>query len=92
LVRPLAAPHGDCQKEPHCASRNQQYRRWGPEDRLYARLPAERELAAVHISDAKLDQLEALVLSIATANVRDQGTENADRDFQLLIARAARNT
>jgi GntR family transcriptional regulator, hexuronate regulon transcriptional repressor len=59
-----------------------------------ARLVIEGEaaaLAAVQVSDAELDQLEALVLRIADENLRDQGTENADRDFHFLIARATRN-
>jgi GntR family transcriptional regulator, hexuronate regulon transcriptional repressor len=60
-----------------------------------ARLVIEGEsaaLAAVHISDAELDELDALVRRIADENLRDQGTEEADRAFHLLIARASRNT
>ncbi|HTV96212.1 MAG TPA: FadR/GntR family transcriptional regulator [Steroidobacteraceae bacterium] len=60
-----------------------------------ARLVIEGEaaaLAAVHIDDAELDELDALVRRIADENLRDQGTEDADRDFHLLIARATRNT
>jgi DNA-binding FadR family transcriptional regulator len=60
-----------------------------------ARLVIEGEsaaLAAVHISDAELDELDGLVRRIADENRRDQGTEDADRDFHLLIARATRNT
>src|SRR5579862_3953912 len=59
-----------------------------------ARLVIEGEsaaLAAVHITDSELDELDALVRRIADENLRDQGTENADRSFHLLIARASRN-
>jgi DNA-binding FadR family transcriptional regulator len=59
-----------------------------------ARLVIEGEaaaLAAVHISEAELDELDALVRRIADENLRDQGTEDADRAFHLLIAGATRN-
>jgi DNA-binding FadR family transcriptional regulator len=59
-----------------------------------ARLVIEGEaaaLAAVHISEAELDELDGLVRRIADENLRDQGTEKADRSFHLLIARATRN-
>jgi DNA-binding FadR family transcriptional regulator len=59
-----------------------------------ARLAIEGEaaaLAAVHISDADLAELDALVQRISDENLRDQGTEDADRGFHLLIARATRN-
>jgi DNA-binding FadR family transcriptional regulator len=59
-----------------------------------ARLLIEGEaagLAAADISDAELDELDALVRRIADENRRDQGTEDADRSFHLLIARATRN-
>lgn len=59
-----------------------------------ARLVIEGEsaaLAAVHISDADLAELDTLVQRIADENLRDQGTEDADRGFHLLIARATRN-
>lgn len=59
-----------------------------------ARLVIEGEaaaLAAMHISEAELDELDSLVRRIADENLRDQGTENADRSFHLLIARASRN-
>jgi GntR family hexuronate regulon transcriptional repressor len=60
-----------------------------------ARLVIESEsaaLAAVHISDTELHELDAWVRRIADENLRDQGTEEADRAFHLLIARATRNT
>jgi GntR family transcriptional repressor for pyruvate dehydrogenase complex len=60
-----------------------------------ARLVIEGEsaaLAAVHISDTELDELDALVRRIADENLRDHGTEDADRAFHLVIARATRNT
>jgi GntR family transcriptional repressor for pyruvate dehydrogenase complex len=62
-----------------------------------ARLVIEGEsaaLAAVHISDAELDELDGLVRRIADENLRDRdhGTEEADRAFHLVIARATRNT
>jgi GntR family transcriptional repressor for pyruvate dehydrogenase complex len=60
-----------------------------------ARLVIEGEsaaLAAADITDAELDELDSLVKRIAKENRRDKGTEDADRDFHLLIARATRNT
>jgi DNA-binding FadR family transcriptional regulator len=60
-----------------------------------ARLVVEGEsaaLAAPHITDAELDELDELVRRIAAENRRDQGTEDADRSFHVLIARATRNT
>jgi len=60
-----------------------------------ARLVIEGEsaaLAAVHISNDELDELDEQVRRIADENRRDQGTEDADRTFHLLIARATRNT
>ena len=59
-----------------------------------ARLVIEGEsaaLAAVHISDEELDELDEQVRRIADENRRDQGTEDADRTFHVLIARATRN-
>jgi len=60
-----------------------------------ARLVIEGEaaaLAAGHISDSELKELDSLVRRIADENLRDQGTEEADRAFHVLIARATRNT
>lgn len=48
-------------------------------------------LAATQITDIELDQLDGLVEEIADENRREGGTETADRDFHLLIARATRN-
>ena len=59
-----------------------------------ARLLIEGEaaaLAAVGITDEELQELDALVERIADENRRDQGTEDADRGFHMLIARATRN-
>jgi DNA-binding FadR family transcriptional regulator len=59
-----------------------------------ARIAIEGEaaaLAAVHVSEAELDELDALVRRIADENLRDQGTVDADRAFHLLIAGATRN-
>ncbi len=60
-----------------------------------ARLVIEGEsaaLAAVHINDGELAELDTLVRRIADENRRDDGTEDADRAFHVLIARATRNT
>ena len=59
-----------------------------------ARLLFEGEsaaLAATNITEAELDELEALVRQISDENQRRSVTENADRDFHMLIARATRN-
>ncbi len=59
-----------------------------------ARLLFEGEsaaLAATHITDKELDDLEALVRQIADENRRPGVSENADRAFHMLIARATRN-
>ncbi|MBB5685928.1 FadR/GntR family transcriptional regulator [Sphingobium boeckii] len=48
-------------------------------------------LAATQITDEELDQLDALVKQIAAENSAEGGTEEADRAFHLLIARATRN-
>lgn len=59
-----------------------------------ARLLLEPEvagLAASQIDADELAQLEALVNGIAQENARNEGTESADREFHLLIARASRN-
>lgn len=48
-------------------------------------------LAAVHITDAQIARLDALVNAIATENLRSDVTEEADRDFHLTIAAATRN-
>src|SRR5579862_1607718 len=60
-----------------------------------ARLVMEGEsaaLAAVHITDSELDELDGLVRRIADENLRDRGSEEADHAFHLLIARSTRNT
>jgi GntR family transcriptional regulator, hexuronate regulon transcriptional repressor len=60
-----------------------------------ARLVIEGEsaaLAAMHVTDSELAELDALVRQIADDNQRDQGNEDADRNFHLLIARATRNS
>jgi DNA-binding FadR family transcriptional regulator len=59
-----------------------------------ARLVIEGEaaaLAAAHISDAELDDLDALVEEIASDNRCGKGADDADREFHRLIARATRN-
>jgi GntR family transcriptional repressor for pyruvate dehydrogenase complex len=59
-----------------------------------ARLLVEPEvagLAAAQIDPQELAQLAALVDGIAQENARHAGTESADREFHLLIARASRN-
>jgi DNA-binding FadR family transcriptional regulator len=48
-------------------------------------------LAAVHITDAELDALDALVARIAVEVEPEEWLEDADRDFHFLIARATRN-
>ncbi|WP_231621680.1 FadR/GntR family transcriptional regulator [Sphingomonas sp. 37zxx] len=48
-------------------------------------------LAAVHITDAELDELEALVEQISIENLLPEVTEIADRQFHLAIAKATRN-
>lgn len=49
-------------------------------------------LAATQITDEELAQLEQLVADIAQENSSADGTEEADRNFHLAIARATRNT
>ncbi len=59
-----------------------------------ARLVFEGEaaaLATVHIEDAELASLDALILAMAAENEQAEVTENADRAFHLAIARATRN-
>lgn len=59
-----------------------------------ARLLFEGEsaaLAATHITDKELDELEVLVRQIADENRRPGVSENADKAFHMLIARATRN-
>lgn len=59
-----------------------------------ARLMFEGEaaaLAALHITEAQLDQLNALVKDMASENLRADVTEEADREFHLTIAAATRN-
>jgi DNA-binding FadR family transcriptional regulator len=48
-------------------------------------------LAAVHISDAELDALDALVDRIAVELEPEEWLEDADREFHFLIGRATRN-
>lgn len=60
-----------------------------------ARLLIEGEaaaLAATQITDEEIAALEGLVVAIAHENTNPQGTEGADREFHLAIARATRNT
>ena len=60
-----------------------------------ARLIFEGEaaaLAANQITDQELAEIERLVDAIAQENLEANGTERADRDFHLAIARATRNT
>ena len=49
-------------------------------------------LAASQITDDELVEVERLVDAIAQENLATNGTERADRDFHLAIARATRNT
>lgn len=59
-----------------------------------ARLLFEGEaaaLAASEITDEELSELEKLVEDIALENQTEGGSEVADRDFHLLIAKATRN-
>jgi GntR family hexuronate regulon transcriptional repressor len=59
-----------------------------------ARLIFEGEaaaLAAGQITDDELADIERLVEAIAQENLEADGTERADRDFHLAIARATRN-
>lgn len=61
---------------------------------MEARLLIEGEaaaLAAVHIQDQELDELERLVAEIEHENRMSGGTTNADRAFHMLIATATRN-
>jgi GntR family transcriptional repressor for pyruvate dehydrogenase complex len=60
-----------------------------------ARLLLEGEaaaLAAVHITDEELAELDRLVERIASENEQPSFSVEADRDFHLLIATATRNT
>lgn len=59
-----------------------------------ARLLIEGEaaaLAAVEITEEEIETLERLVNEIAQENERNSGTEEADREFHLTIAKATRN-
>lgn len=59
-----------------------------------ARLLLEGEaaaLAASQITEEELAALDRLVAEIARENERNEGTEKADREFHLQIARATRN-
>ena len=59
-----------------------------------ARLLFEGEaaaLAAVHITDAELAELDRLVARIAAENEQPSFSDAADRDFHMLIASATRN-
>jgi GntR family transcriptional regulator, hexuronate regulon transcriptional repressor len=60
-----------------------------------ARLLFESEaasLAAIQITDAEIEELAKRVEDIALENQTEGGTEEADREFHLAIARATRNT
>ena len=60
-----------------------------------ARLLIEGEtaaLAASQITEAELAEIADLVFAIAQENCEPGGTESADRDFHLAIARATRNS
>lgn len=48
-------------------------------------------LAAVHITDDELQQLAALIDQMDQENLLPEVTENADRDFHFVIAKATRN-
>ncbi|MET1755860.1 FadR/GntR family transcriptional regulator [Novosphingobium sp. RD2P27] len=66
-----------------------------PFELLEARLLFEGEaaaLAANHITDDEIAQLEALVEEIQRENRQADGKEDADLRFHLLIAHASRNT
>ncbi|HEX7856202.1 MAG TPA: FadR/GntR family transcriptional regulator [Sphingobium sp.] len=59
-----------------------------------ARLAVEGEaaaLAAAHITDAEVDELDRLVDQIARANQAEGDADEADRAFHMLIAQATRN-
>ena len=59
-----------------------------------ARLCFEGEaaaLAATHITDEELDELDVLVRRIDRENRSENGKEKADHEFHLLIARVTRN-
>lgn len=59
-----------------------------------ARLLFEGEaaaLAATQVNDADIAEIEQLVQQIAEENLDPNGTESADREFHLAIARATRN-
>lgn len=59
-----------------------------------ARLLIEAEaaaLAATQITDAELAELEGLVTRIEAENLNPKGTEKADREFHMLIAKTCRN-
>jgi GntR family transcriptional regulator, hexuronate regulon transcriptional repressor len=60
-----------------------------------ARLIFEGEaaaLAATQITDEEIAEIAGLVEAIAQENLQPNGSEQADRDFHLAIARATRNT
>jgi GntR family transcriptional repressor for pyruvate dehydrogenase complex len=59
-----------------------------------ARLLLEGEaaaLAAIHITDQELEELDRLVARIAAENEQPSFSDSADRDFHMLIATATRN-
>lgn len=59
-----------------------------------ARLVFESEAAAIaaqHITDEELDELDRLVQEISSENKREAVTEDADRAFHIAIASATRN-
>lgn len=59
-----------------------------------ARLLVEGEaaaLAAAEITQEELSRLDALIEEISRENARNAGTENADREFHMVVAKATRN-
>jgi GntR family transcriptional repressor for pyruvate dehydrogenase complex len=65
-----------------------------PFELVEARMLFEGEaaaLAASHIADQEINELDALVEAIQNENLRPNGKEDADRAFHMTIARATRN-
>lgn len=65
-----------------------------PFELVEARLMFEGEaaaLAATHITDGEIAQLQDLILAIQQENRQPDGEENADMAFHMTIARASRN-
>ncbi|EQB31371.1 hypothetical protein M529_02945 [Sphingobium ummariense RL-3] len=48
-------------------------------------------MAATQITDGKVRELEQLIEEIARENTAPSGTERADREFHIALARATRN-